>query len=441
MNTQGHRVSNPSYNRFQVLANNPLPSTGACLAAAVLLLLAAPLCWGTTEGRVTLSPNYVNFGGVPVNTSKTVTITVENTGNAPVVFSGDALSAASQFTMSGFAMPFSLGADQSVTFTLTFSPTAVGAESGTITFLTNAANRRVVMRMNGAGVEPSVSATPASASFGNVLVGVTDSQTIELQNTGTSAVTISSISASGTGFATYNFTVPLLLEPGATSTFNIAFEPQAAGAVTGSASVQGNFPTVVVPVSGTGVAGTKTIAASTTSENFGSVTVGSSASAVITLTDTGTSSVTISALSYSGAGISASGAVNAVLSPGQSTSMTVTFAPTQAGSVAGSVVVTSTASDSPLDIAVSGIGAAANTTYSVDLSWAASASSGVTGYDVYRSTVSGGPYTLLDPTPVAALDYSDSSVQSGTEYFYVVTSVESNGTQSAYSTQISVSIP
>lgn len=409
--------------------------TASLLAAACL---AAP--GSHAQGRITLSPTYVNFGDVALKTTSTVTVTVKNTGNAPVVFNGESLTAASQFTMSGFTMPVSLAAGQSVTFALEFSPTVVGAKSGTITLLSNAANKRLIMWMNGTGVRSAVTATPADARFGSVAIGVSNSQTIQLKNTGPAGVTISSTSASGNGVSISGMTLPAAVEAGKTATFNVAFAPVAAGAVAGSASIHGNFPTVTVPVSGTGVSAANTIAASTTTENFGKVTVGSSATATVDLTNTGAQSITISGLSYSGKGVTASGGASVVLNPGQSTAITVKFAPTQAGSFTGSVVVDSTASDSVLAITVSGTGVAA-AVHSVSLKWAASSSSGVSGYDVYRSTTSGGPYTKLDSAPIAALDYTDSTVQSGTEYFYVATSIASNGAQSGYSSQISVSIP
>jgi hypothetical protein len=413
-------------------------------AFVTALLFVAVLCLGSpqswAQGRLTLSPNYVSFGNVDLQSSSTVTVTMKNTGNSPIAFSGDSLTTASQSTMSGFAVPFALGTAQSKTFTLKFSPTAVGAKSGTLTLLSNAANRRVVMWINGSGVQAAVSATPSSANFGSVAVGVSNSQTIQLKNAGTSGLTISTTSVSGTGFSVSGIALPFSLAVGNTAIINIAFVPKSAGAVTGSASIQGNFPTITLPVSGTGVAGSRVISASATSENFGSVPVGSSTTAAVTLTDTGNSSVTIAGVSYSGTGISASGAANITLNPGQSTSVTVKFAPTAAGSASGSVAVTSNATDSPFAIAVTGSGVAA-TTHSVNLNWAASPSVGVAGYDIYRSTASGGPYAKLDSAPVAALDYTDSTVQSGTDYFYVVTSVESSGAQSSYSSQISISVP
>src|SRR4029453_3870617 len=61
----------------------------------------------------------------------------------------------------------------------------------------------------------------------------------------------------------------------------------------------------------------------------------------------------------------------------------------------------------------------------VSLSW--TASSGATGYNVKRATVSGGPYTTVNPTPIAATSYTDTPLTNGTTYYYVVTAVNASG--------------
>jgi fibronectin type 3 domain-containing protein len=78
--------------------------------------------------------------------------------------------------------------------------------------------------------------------------------------------------------------------------------------------------------------------------------------------------------------------------------------------------------------------------YSVALSWTASTSS-VTGYNVYRSTVSGTEYAKINPSLVAALAYTDSTVQNGTTYYYVTTAVDASGIESVYSNPASAVIP
>ena len=60
-----------------------------------------------------------------------------------------------------------------------------------------------------------------------------------------------------------------------------------------------------------------------------------------------------------------------------------------------------------------------------------------TGFNVYRATVTGGPYTKLNaaPLPVSSTSYTDTSGVGGTKYFYVVTSVDAAGFDSAFSAE------
>jgi fibronectin type 3 domain-containing protein len=102
-------------------------------------------------------------------------------------------------------------------------------------------------------------------------------------------------------------------------------------------------------------------------------------------------------------------------------------------------MLTSTATNSTVSVALSGTGLQ-TVSHSVTLSWTASTST-VSGYNVYRSTVSGGPYTKLNSTLVAVTTYADTAVQSGQTYFYVVTSVDSSGVESADSGEASAIVP
>jgi hypothetical protein len=180
------------------------------------------------------------------------------------------------------------------------------------------------------------------------------------------------------------------------------------------------------------------LSASATTLKFGNVTIGSSGSQTVTLTASGTGSVTITNVTIVGAGIDASGVVGLELATGKTASLKVTFAPAATGLVSGSIKVTSNATNSPISIAVSGTGVSP-TSHSVALSW--NAISGVAGYDVYRGSVSGGPYTILTNSPITTTTFTDTNVQAGQTYYYVVTSVGSDGVQSAYSSPASATIP
>lgn len=184
-----------------------------------------------------------------------------------------------------------------------------------------------------------------------------------------------------------------------------------------------------------------TLTPSATSLNFGSVNVGASSALNVTFTNSGGSSVTVSNVTVSGPGFTASGISSGlVIAPSQSAVLSVVFAPAASGAAAGSVSVASNASNSPVSISLSAT--AAQPSHSVTLSWTEN-NSGVTviGYNVYRGTLSGGPYAKLDSSLLATQSYSDAGVQSGQTYYYVVTAVDSQNVESAYSGQVSAAIP
>jgi hypothetical protein len=196
----------------------------------------------------------------------------------------------------------------------------------------------------------------------------------------------------------------------------------------------------VVPFSGTGIASILQLSASPASLSFGSQNTGTTATQSFTVTNTGNSSLSITQVSESGAGFSANGiALPLSLAVGQSTSFTVTFAPASAGSLSGSVTVVSNAANSPLVIALSGTGATA-VSHTVSLSWTPSSST-YSGFNVYRGTSSGGPYTRVDTSMVSSTSYLDAGVSSGQAYYYVATEVDTTGTESGYSSEVSAVIP
>ena len=77
----------------------------------------------------------------------------------------------------------------------------------------------------------------------------------------------------------------------------------------------------------------------------------------------------------------------------------------------------------------------------VPLTWTASVSTTVVGYNVYRGTVSGGPYTKVNLSLVNGTSYTDTTVASGTTYYYVVTAVDPNNLESVTSLAMSTMTP
>jgi Abnormal spindle-like microcephaly-assoc'd, ASPM-SPD-2-Hydin len=177
------------------------------------------------------------------------------------------------------------------------------------------------------------------------------------------------------------------------------------------------------------------LGANPTTLGFGNITLNSNSSLAVTLTNNGNSKVTISGVTVTGFGFSTSGVTSGLtLQPTQTATLNVAFTPTAAGAAAGSLTVTSNASNSPATISLTG------SSYSVNLTWQPSPSNDVAGYNVFRGT-SSGSYTQLNTSPITGTAYTDSAVVDNQTYFYVVTTVSTNAVQSANSNQTSVSIP
>ena len=73
----------------------------------------------------------------------------------------------------------------------------------------------------------------------------------------------------------------------------------------------------------------------------------------------------------------------------------------------------------------------------VSLNWNDNGEGDLAGYNIYRSTVSGGPYTKQNGTLLSSSDYIDNNVTNGTTYYYVVTAVDASTNESGYSSQVS----
>jgi hypothetical protein len=393
------------------------------------------------QGTLTANPASFNFGNVLVGSSGTQTFTLSNSGTASVTISA-ASASGTGFSITGLSVPLTLAAGQSTTFSGQFAPSATGTASGSVAITNNAPGSPLTIALSGTGVQPQLAPTPTSASFGSVVTGTSNSQTIKLSNAGSASVTISQATVSGNGFSLTGITVPLTIAAGSSATFNVAFNPSAAGSVTGTVTLVSNAPNspLTIGLSGTGVTATFLLTANPTGLSFGSVNLGSNSLLSASLTNTGNSNVTISSVTVSGAGFSASGVTSGTtLTPNQAVTLSVTFAPASAGSLTGSVSVASNATNSPTTIALSGTGVQL-IAHSAALSWTASTSV-VTGYNVYRGSVSGGPYAKLNSSLIAVTIYTDITVQSGQTYFYVVTAVDASNVESAYSNEISAAIP
>ncbi len=390
---------------------------------------------GLSSEPVTASPASVSFGQVAIGTSSTVPLVLTNARSWKVTLSALQTTGVG-FSMSGPTFPLTLGPRQSVTLNVGFAPQSAGTTGGSL-FVSGP---QLAIPLTGTGTTPGqFTATPSSLSFANVQVGSNTSLSETLTNSGGSSVTITQASSSAAAFSISGLNLPLTLTANQSATFTATFAPTSAGAASGNLSVASNASnsTLNIALSGTGTAA-GTLAVSPTSLSFGSVAVGSNSVLNGSLIASG-ASVTLSSASLNSTEFVLSGiSLPATIPAGQSAPFTVTFTPQQSGASSASLTFSSNASNSPTVQTMTGTGTA-STQHAVDLTW--NASSDAVGYNIYRSTVAGGPYTMINTSLDSTTAYTDSTVVSGQTYYYAATAVNSESQESGYSNLAMAVIP
>lgn len=190
----------------------------------------------------------------------------------------------------------------------------------------------------------------------------------------------------------------------------------------------------------TPVPSSASLSATPSSLGFGSQVLNTPTTQTTKITNTGSVALAITQDTIAGSGFSVGITTPINLNPAQSVNVPVVFNPGAAGTVNGSLTLVSNGT-TMLSVPLTGTGLAP-LAHSVDVAWDASSSATLQGYNVYRSTVSGGPYTKISPTlATSTLLFTDTTPVSGKQYFYVVTAVDTSGAESSASTQVAVTIP
>jgi hypothetical protein len=148
----------------------------------------------------------------------------------------------------------SLAANSSCAMSVTFTPTAVGTRTASLTVTDQFRTQSVAL--SGVGVAPpGVSLSPATVTFTATGVGLTSQpQTLTLTNNGGLPLTISSVVASS-GFTIATNSCGTTLAVSSNCALQIVFTPSVAGPVNGTLTFTDNAPstTQTATLSGTGV--------------------------------------------------------------------------------------------------------------------------------------------------------------------------------------------
>ena len=215
-----------------------------------------------TSPSVTLSPSSLTFGNQEVGTtSPSQPVTLTNSGAAALTISEIAASA--DFTETNNCGS-SLAAGSSCTINVSFTPTATGKTTGSISVTDNATGSPQTVSLSGTGTSPAVSLSPTSLSFGNQLVGTTSQpKAVTLTNNGSASLNISTIAA-GDSFSQTN-NCGSTLAAGSSCTINVSFSPTSAVTENSTLSVtdDASGSPQTVSLSGTGITQTTQLAVTT----------------------------------------------------------------------------------------------------------------------------------------------------------------------------------
>ena len=308
---------------------------------------------GMASGQLVVSPTSLALGNVKIGASQTQAATLINSGSTSVTISQATISGKG-FRMSGITFPLTLAAGERKSFAITFAPQSAGSASGSIAVVSDASNSVVSVPVSGmATAAPgTLASNPASLTFGSVQVGQGQTLSETLTNSGSSSVTVSQASFSGSGFTITGLSLPLTLAAGQSAAFSVTFKPQSSGPVSSALTLTSDASNgaLAVPITGSGVTA-GALASSPASLSFGSVQASNPKTVAGTLTNSGGSSISITQANISGTGFSLSGlTLPFTLAAGQSKSFNVTFTPQAGGSASGSLAIVSNASNPSLSI-------------------------------------------------------------------------------------------
>jgi len=270
-----------------------------------------------------------------VTAGQTASFNVAAAGTAPLSYqwnkNGAMISGA---TLSSYTTPATTSSDNAAQFTLVVSNTA-----GSVT--SNAAT----LTVNAAPVAPSITTQPASQT---VTPGQSASFSVAATGTAPLSYQWRKNGTAISGATSSSYTTPATTSADNGAQFTVV-------ATTTAGSVTSNAATLTVnPAPAPG------IQVSPASINFGNTVVGSSLSQVLIITNTGTSTLSITQVAQSGAAFTVSGfSLPLNVNPGQQTTITVAFLPTSIGASAGNISIVSNAPTSPTSVALSGTGIAA----------------------------------------------------------------------------------
>ena len=243
-----------------------------------------------------------------------------------------------------------------------FTPTHIGQQTASVTITDNAAGSPQEVALSGTGVVsgPNATLSPITLMFTTTLVATTSPvQSVTLSDYGTAMLGITGISFTGANASDFQQTntCGMSLVPGASCTINVTFKPTQRGLRTATLSITDNASGNPQKVSLTGT-GT-VVVLNPTDLGFGTVHVHTSKTESATLTNIGSTTLSITGILVTGKDHDEFSQVNTCgssVGAGQSCTITVTFTPSEQGGDSADVSIGDNGGGSPQQVPLSGKG-------------------------------------------------------------------------------------
>jgi hypothetical protein len=314
-----------------------------------------------------LSGNSLTFTAQTLSTTSAAqTVTLTNTGTSALTITGITIVGTN---LGEFAQTNTCGASLAIsancTISVTFTPTANGARTASVSIADSASGSPQTVSLTGTGGTPAASFNSTTLTFSNQVVSTpSTAQSVTLTNTGTVPLSITGIAVTGANSADFaqTNTCGASVAASANCTISVIFTPGALGARSATVNVTDNAAgsPQAITLNGTGVAAPPTASLSSTSLSFTDQFVGTSAAAqTVTLTNNSTSALTITSIAVTGAsnadyaqtntcGASLAGKANCTIS--------ATFTPTASGARPATITVTDNAPTGTQTVSLTGNG-------------------------------------------------------------------------------------
>ncbi len=258
--------------------------------------------------------------------------------------------------------PGTLAAGFSCNIAVTFSPVATGTRTATVTVTDSATGSPHSVNLTGtgkAGALPVVTLTPASLSFANVALNTLSKQTVTVKNTGTSALTFTSITITGTVTSDFSETNTCTgsIAVNGTCVITVNFTPSTLEDQTGAVALADNAANSPQSIPITGNGAEAAVYLSPSSLTFpGQAENTTSAPQTITVENYGNATLTLSNVGILGPYIISANTCGSSLAAGSVCSISIEFNPKGTGSLPGALVLTDNAGDSPQTVDLTGTG-------------------------------------------------------------------------------------